>query len=70
MSKKEFFYLFNIAVIGIAGVVFLAVVVLTYAGMFYSFLFGLFSFCLKLCCFIVSAIANCRRILLFLLGEF
>lgn len=32
MSKKEFFYLFNIAVIGVAGIVFLAVVVLTYAG--------------------------------------
>merc|ERR1719397_223703 len=32
LSKKEFFYLFNIAIIGIAGVVFLGVVGLTYAG--------------------------------------
>ena len=48
MSKKEFFYLFNVAVIGIAGVVFLAVVVLTYAGMFHPFRFNLFYFCLKL----------------------
>lgn len=32
LSKKEFFYLFNIAIIGIAGAVFLGVVGLTYAG--------------------------------------
>jgi len=32
MSRSEFMYLFNIAIIGIAGVVFLAVVGLTYAG--------------------------------------
>lgn len=32
MSKKEFMYLFNFAIVGVAGVVFLAVVGLTYAG--------------------------------------
>ena len=32
MSKSEFMYLFNVAIIGIAGVVFLAVIGLTYAG--------------------------------------
>lgn len=32
LSKKEFFYLFNIAIIGVAGIVFLGVVGLTYAG--------------------------------------
>jgi dolichyl-diphosphooligosaccharide--protein glycosyltransferase len=32
LSKKEFFYLFNVAIIGVAGIVFLAVVGLTYAG--------------------------------------
>ena len=32
LSKKEFFYLFNIGIIGVAGVVFLGVVGLTYAG--------------------------------------
>lgn len=32
MSKSEFMYLFNFAIVGVAGVVFLAVVGLTYAG--------------------------------------
>ena len=32
MSKSEFMYLFNVAIIGIAGVVFLSVIGLTYAG--------------------------------------
>jgi len=32
LSKKEFFYLFNFAIVGVAGVVFLGVVGLTYAG--------------------------------------
>lgn len=34
MSKSEFKYLFNFAIIGFAGLVFLAVVGLTYLGMF------------------------------------
>ena len=39
MTKSEFKHLFNFALIGFAGVVFLAVVGLTYLGMYTHFIF-------------------------------